>query len=72
MEKLEDNNISVDTKAARINRQIAAREVRLIDEAGEQLGILNIDKALERARESGLDLVEVSPNAEVPEKEPLL
>lgn len=37
--------------------------MRLIDENGEQLGILTIDKALERAKSEGLDLVEVSPNA---------
>jgi len=40
--------------------------VRLIDEKGEQQGILPIDQALQRAKDSQLDLVEVSPNAKPP------
>jgi translation initiation factor IF-3 len=40
--------------------------VRLIDEKGEQLGILNRAEALQKARESGLDLVEVAPNSNPP------
>ncbi|SVC19169.1 uncharacterized protein METZ01_LOCUS272023, partial [marine metagenome] len=40
--------------------------VRLVDENGEMLGVLPVQDALERARESGLDLVEVSPNAAPP------
>ena len=47
-----------------MNEAIRSREVRLIDENGEQLGILSIDEALTRARTAGLDLVEVSPNSE--------
>ena len=47
----------------RINDRIRAREVRVIDEKGEQLGILPPYEALKIARERGLDLVEVSPNA---------
>jgi translation initiation factor IF-3 len=39
------------------------REVRVIDENGEQLGILPTRQALDTARERGLDLVEVAPNA---------
>lgn len=50
----------------RINERIRAREVRVIDEAGEQLGILPPFEALKIARERGLDLVEVSPNAVPP------
>ena len=46
----------------RINEQIRAREVRVISEAGEQLGIMHIRKALEMAQEAGLDLVEVAQN----------
>lgn len=41
-------------------------QVRLIDEAGEQLGVVGTRDALERARNVGLDLVEVSPNADPP------
>src|SRR5271154_4911767 len=47
----------------RINERIRAREIRVIDEAGNQLGILPPFEALKIARERGLDLVEVSPNA---------
>ncbi|MGC9291514.1 MAG: translation initiation factor IF-3 [Acidobacteriaceae bacterium] len=50
----------------RINDRIRAREVRVIDENGEQLGILPPFEALKIARERGLDLVEISPNAVPP------
>lgn len=50
----------------RINDRIRAREVRVIDEKGEQLGILPPFEALKIARERGLDLVEVSPTAVPP------
>jgi translation initiation factor IF-3 len=45
---------------------IRAREVRLIDPDGEQLGILTADEAREKAEEFGLDLVEVAPKAQPP------
>lgn len=47
----------------RINEQITAREVLLIDTDGRNLGVVPIDKALALARERGLDLVEVAPDA---------
>ncbi len=50
----------------RINRNIRAREVRLIDPDGEQKGIVSLEEALRTAEEYGLDLVEVSPNANPP------
>jgi translation initiation factor IF-3 len=50
----------------RVNERIRIREVRLIDEAGEQVGIIATRDALEMARERGLDLVEVAPNAVPP------
>ena len=50
----------------RVNRQIRIPEVRLIDETGEQVGIVPTDKARKRAEEAGLDLVEVSPTARPP------
>nr|WP_114209089.1 translation initiation factor IF-3 [Acidisarcina polymorpha] len=50
----------------RINEKIRAREVRVIDDAGNQLGILPPFEALKIARERGLDLVEVSPSAVPP------
>lgn len=49
-----------------LNEAIRAREVRLIDENGDQAGVVNTRKALEMAKEAGLDLVLVSPNADVP------
>ena len=54
-------------KDLRINEQIRVREVRLIREDGEQQqGIIPTIEALEIAREQGLDLVEVAPNAVPP------
>jgi len=50
----------------RINEAINAREVRLIDEDGEQVGIVPLDEALERASSVELDLVEIDPNAQPP------
>ena len=50
----------------RTNERIRAREIRVIDENGEQLGILAPFEALKMARERGLDLVEISPNAVPP------
>lgn len=49
-----------------MNDRIRAREVRVIDENGQQIGILPPYEALKIARERGLDLVEVSPNAVPP------
>lgn len=49
-----------------INRAIRAREVRVVDDEGEQLGILSIFDALAAAEARGLDLVEVSPTAVPP------
>nr|WP_035276348.1 translation initiation factor IF-3 [Desulforegula conservatrix] len=50
----------------RINRNIRAREVRVIDNEGRQLGILQLHEALAAASERALDLVEVSPNVSPP------
>jgi translation initiation factor IF-3 len=50
----------------RINERIRVPEVRLIDENGEQVGIIPTADALERAREQDLDLVEVSPTSKPP------
>ena len=54
------------TKDLRINRQIRAREVLVIDQNGTQRGIMDIHSANILADEAGLDLVEVSPNANPP------
>jgi translation initiation factor IF-3 len=50
----------------RVNERIRIREVRLIDENGEQVGIIPTFEALQMARDRGLDLVEVAPNAMPP------
>ncbi|MCU0725722.1 MAG: translation initiation factor IF-3 [Planctomycetes bacterium] len=49
-----------------MNERIRVPEVRLIGDDGEQIGVIQTDLARERARESGLDLVEVAPNARPP------
>ena len=46
-----------------INRQIREKEVQLIDENGEKVGIVSIEEALEMAEDRNLDLVLVAPNA---------
>lgn len=53
-------------KQLRINERIRVREVRLIDEEGHQAGIVQTRDALQRARDNGLDLIEVAPNAVPP------
>lgn len=53
-------------KRARTNDQIEAQEVRLIDEEGEQLGVVPLEQAIETAAGKELDLVEMSPDAEPP------
>lgn len=55
-----------DHKGMRVNEQIRVREIRLIDDEGNQKGIVPTLEALKMARERDLDLVEVSPNANPP------
>jgi translation initiation factor IF-3 len=50
----------------RINERIRVPEVRVIGEDGEQLGVMNTREAVNRAREKGLDLVEVAAQADPP------
>ena len=50
----------------RINNQIRAKELRVIDSEGQNLGVLSIRDALELAQNRGLDLIEISPNANPP------
>lgn len=50
----------------RINSQIRVREVRVVGEEGEQLGIFQTRDAIQMAEERGVDLVEVAPNARPP------
>ncbi|NIQ08440.1 MAG: translation initiation factor IF-3 [Gammaproteobacteria bacterium] len=53
-------------KQTRLNDEITSAEVRLIGKDGEQIGVLPIQEALDRAEEAELDLVEIVPNAEPP------
>jgi translation initiation factor IF-3 len=53
-------------KELRVNNRIRAKEVRVIDENGKQIGVMHIRRALKIAQERGLDLVEVAPNANPP------
>ena len=55
-----------NNKGQRINDMIRVREVRLIDDEGNQKGIVPTLEALKMAKEKDLDLVEVSPNANPP------
>jgi translation initiation factor IF-3 len=50
----------------RVNSDIDSPQVRLIDATGENVGVVPTREAIERAAEVGLDLVEISPNADPP------
>ena len=50
----------------RRNGKIRAREVRVLDEAKKQLGVMALDQALRLARDKGVDLIEIVPNAVPP------
>jgi translation initiation factor IF-3 len=50
----------------RINRNIQAKELRVIGDGGANLGVLTLEEALLRATEAGLDLIEISPKAVPP------
>ncbi len=56
----------IASPAHQINEEILDKEVRLISEDGEQMGILPIAEALEQAMQRDLDLVKISPNANPP------
>lgn len=58
--------ITVDRKAQRINEQIRVSPIRVIGPEGEVLGVIETIDALQRAREAGLDLVEVAPQEKPP------
>lgn len=57
---------SISNTAHQINEEIRDKEVRLVGETGEQLGIMSSQEALEKAMEMDLDLVKISPNATPP------
>jgi translation initiation factor IF-3 len=57
---------AISSKDQRINEEIRAPEVRLIDKDGSQIGVVSIAEALQFARTRDTDLVEVAPNATPP------
>jgi len=59
-------NIAPSRDGMRVNELIGAHEVRLIDENGENVGVVSKTEALQRAENAGLDLVEISPGADPP------
>ena len=54
------------SKSIRINQEIKAEQLRVIGPSGEQLGIMSLSEALKIAEEAGVDLIEISPNANPP------
>jgi translation initiation factor IF-3 len=61
-----ESTVPVSTEKIRINREITARELRVIGASGENLGVISLAEALEAAKAAGLDLIEISPNAVPP------
>ena len=53
-------------KGPRSNNRITSSDVQVITNEGENLGILNTDEAIRRAKNEGLDLIEIAPNAKPP------
>ena len=53
-------------KGPRVNNKIRASEVQLITDDGDNIGVVPIGEALDRAKEVGLDLIEVAPNTKPP------
>ena len=58
--------LNIATKETQINEEIRDKEIRLIGETGEQMGIISAEEALHIADERGLDLVKISPQAVPP------
>ena len=64
---IENTNAPVrESDGPRINEAIKAKQVRLIDETGENRGVVSIREALQIAAEAGFDLIEISPQAVPP------
>ena len=58
--------LPIATTDHQLNEEIRDKEIRLISDSGEQLGIMSAQDALQLAEEQGLDLVKISPNAVPP------
>ena len=50
----------------RYNNRINSSEVQVIDSDGQNLGILNLQEAISKAKKEGLDLIEIAPNTKPP------
>ncbi len=59
-------NLTPSRDGPRVNQDILTAQVRLIDEQGENVGVVSKVEAIERAEQIGLDLVEISPGADPP------
>jgi translation initiation factor IF-3 len=65
--ELENKGVfEISTSNYRINERIRAKEVRLINAAGENVGVVSIEEALQQAYDADMDLVEVAPQANPP------
>ena len=53
-------------RGPRSNNRITSQDVQVIGSDGENLGILNLNDAINRAKDLGLDLIEIAPNAKPP------
>jgi translation initiation factor IF-3 len=58
--------LSTNYKHYRLNYQITGQQLRLLDEDGKQIGVVSKIEALQRAKELGIDVVEIAPNAVPP------
>jgi translation initiation factor IF-3 len=59
-------NVTPSRDGPRINGEILANQIRLVDEHGEMVGVVSRNEGLDMATDAGLDLVEISPNADPP------
>ncbi|MEX2617514.1 MAG: translation initiation factor IF-3 [Alphaproteobacteria bacterium] len=59
-------NAAPTKKGPRVNREIESANIRLVDQDGEMIGVVPLIEGLNRADAAGLDLVEISPNADPP------
>jgi len=66
LKTIQTTTLPSNTRKNRVNDEIIAKEVRLIDETGKMIGVVPILQALRIAEEKDLDLVEISPNANPP------
>lgn len=61
-----NNNKYIKKDVVRINERIRSSEVRVVAQNGDNMGIMDTKAAIELAKERGLDLIEISPNAKPP------